>query len=310
MQWHIDDVPVYVAVVEARSVTQAAQQLNISKSKVSKTLSRLEEALGVRLLKRNSRNLRLTSEGATFYRHALQIMEQVHEADEMMAGLTAMPHGRLVAALPMAFAREFVAPRLAEFRARYPHIDLELMITSHPVDIIREQIDVAVVIGALADSELISRTLHRGSLLWVTTPDYARAHGLDRDSLDPVPHVQVCETRYGVKNLPITLPDGRRTLDLSRGPIHANDPLVVREAVLSGGGVSLLPDQYCQKALADGALIPVFERVRLQESASVLSVIYPGRRLLASKTRAFLDFLGEVADTLKPVDTLAEGPGE
>lgn len=101
-------------------------------------MSRLEEALNVLLLNRNSRNVRITSEGQTFYHHALQTMEQVNEADTMMAGLTAVPHGHLVAALPPAFAREFVAPRLVDFKRRYPHIELELELASPAVDIISD----------------------------------------------------------------------------------------------------------------------------------------------------------------------------
>ncbi|WP_111495089.1 MULTISPECIES: LysR family transcriptional regulator [Marinobacter] len=304
MRWYIDDVPVFVAVVETQSVTQAAQQLGISKSKVSKTLSRLEEGLGVRLLKRNSRNIHVTSEGETFYRHAIPILEQVSEADNIMAGLTAVPSGRLVAALPVAFAREFVAPRLVEFRERFPGIELELIMASHSVDIIRDQIDVAVVIGALADSELVSRPLYQGNLIWVTTPAYAAKHAIDPESTDPVPHVQICEKRYGIRQFPVHLPGGPGTLDLAHGLIHANDPLVVREFVLNGGGVSCVPDQYCRKYLEDGRLVQVFEQVRFQESASILSAIYPGRRLMSGKIRAFLDFLNEVAETIR-----ADNPG-
>lgn len=299
MKWNIDDVPVFVAVVETSSITQAALQLNISKAKVSKTLSRLEEALGVRLFNRNSRNVRVTSEGRTFYHHALQIMEQVHEADNMMAGLTAVPHGRLVAALPPAFAREFVAPRLIHFKRRYPHVDLELEVTSQTVDIIRDQIDVAVVVGAIADSDLVSRLLYQGSLAWVTTPQYARDHLAQAGTQGLLAHVSICEKRYGIRKFPVLLPEGRSTLDLSSGIIQANDPLVVREAVLNGAGVSVLPDQYCHPYLASGRLIRVFEQVGFQESASMLSAIYPGRRLLSSKTRAFLAFLEDVAKTLQ-----------
>lgn len=299
MRWSIDDVPVFVAVVDTQSVTQAARQLSISKSKVSKTLSRLEEGLGVRLLKRNSRNIQVTSEGQTFYRHALQIMEQVSEADNIMAGMTVVPSGRLVVALPVAFAREFVAPRLVEFRSRFPGIELELILTSHAVDIIREEIDVAVVIGALADSELVSRPLYQGSLIWVTTPAYAEANGIGPESTDPMPHVQICEKRYGSRQVPVQRPEGTATIDLSHGLIHANDPLVVREYVLNGGGVAFVPDQYCQKHLAAGELVRVFEPVRFQEQASMLSAIYPGRRLMSGKTRAFLDFLNQVAATIR-----------
>ena len=106
MRWTIDDVPVFVAVVDQNGVTAAARALGMPKSTVSKALSRLEEALGLRLIERNSRNLRVTGEGETFYRQAVLIMEQVREADAAMAGLNAVPSGRLVAALPPALCQD------------------------------------------------------------------------------------------------------------------------------------------------------------------------------------------------------------
>ena len=144
MKWNIDDIPSFIAAVEQGGISAAASKLNISKSTVSKALSRLEEALGVRLLDRNSRNVRVTSEGQAFYQHCIRIMEQVNEANGQMAGLISEPQGKLVAALPIAFSREFVAQHIEQFRQRYPDIELEIIITSSPVDIIRDQIDLAV----------------------------------------------------------------------------------------------------------------------------------------------------------------------
>lgn len=291
MKWSIDDAPVFIAVIETGGITSAATRLGVSKSTVSKSLSRLETALGSRLLKRNSRNVRITDEGRTFYQYARRIMEQVQEADATMSGITASPGGRLVVALPMAFAREFVAPKLPEFHAQFPHIELELLLTSHTVDIIAEEIDIAVVVGALTDSELISVPLYHGRLTWVTTPDYANAYGIHSTSTDPLPHLQICEKRYGGRQIPVKLTGRNTTLNLSENLIHTNDPLIVREYVLNGGGVSFLPEQYCYRHLENGELVRVFDSVQFQDTAAVLSAIYPERRLLPGKTRAFLDFL-------------------
>lgn len=298
MLWNIDDVPVYVAVCEQHSITAAAGDLNISKSTVSKALSRLEEGLGVRLLERNSRNVRITSEGEVFLRHAQLILEQVREADAVMAGLTSEPFGRLVVALPMAFAREFVAPRLERFRQRYPRIDLEVVITSHPVDVIRDRIDIAVVVGSLNDSEVVARRLYEGRLLWVASPAYAAGRQLAGDETDLRQHIHVCEQRYGQAQFPVRVNGEKRLLDLSSGVMHVNDPIAVREAVMSGCGVSPLPEQYCKAHIQAGRLMPVFEHIGFEASASKLSAIYPGRRLLSNKTRAFLEFLIEICDEI------------
>lgn len=298
MQWNIDDVPIYMAVVEQNGVSAAATSLNMPKSTVSKSLSRLEQALGVRLLERNSRNIRITSEGEAFYRHGQLIMEQVIDANAVMGGLTATPSGRLVVALPMAFSREIVAAHLGKFRQQYPEIDLEIIVTSHSVDIIREQIDLAVVVGAQADSELMVKTLYQSELVWVTSPQYAHSHVLQASAENTkqqlLSHIHICEKRYAEKRLPIRLHGHKEQLDLSHNIIHVNDPVTVREAVIQGCGVSLVPSQYCKKQLADKQLVKVFEHIDFDTSASALSAIYPSRRLISNKTRAFLDFLADV----------------
>lgn len=291
MRWNLDDLPVFTAIIEHQSVTAAAAALNLSKSTVSKTLTRLEEALGVRLLERNSRRLRITGEGEAFYRQASLILEQAQETDAIMAGMVSEPHGKLTVALPIAFAREFVAPQLGVFQQQFPHLELELIITSHPVDIIRDQIDLAVVVGALHDSELVARPLYQSRLLWVTSPAYLARQPLGSTPADLLTHIRICEKRYALARFPVRMGDLRQELNLSQGIIQVNDPLAVREAVLHGLGVSPLPDQYCKRHLQSGQLVQVFEQISFEASASRLSVIYPGRRRLASKTRIFLDFL-------------------
>lgn len=298
MRWSIDDVPIFVAVAGQLSITAAANELGISKSTVSKALTRLEEGLGVRLLERNSRNVRVTSEGEVFLHHAVSIMEQVSEADVVMSGLTSEPYGKLVVALPVAFAREFVAPRLEMFRRQCPQVEIELMITSHPVDVVRDRVDLAVVIGALGDSELVARPLYESSLVWVTTPEYRDSHNLHGGLDELVQHIHICEKRYGLPGFPVRIGSKKQQVNLSRGIIQVNDPIAVREAVLNGCGVSVLPDQYCKKHILDGRLVRVYQEVGVDASAAKLSVVYPSRRFLSNKTRAFIDFLLHVCRDL------------
>ncbi|GAB4361031.1 MAG: LysR substrate-binding domain-containing protein [Oricola sp.] len=294
MRWNINDVPVFVAVVEQKGVTAAAQALSMPKSTVSKALARLEEALGLRLVDRNSRSLRVTAEGETFYRQALLIMEQVREADAAMAGLSAVPSGRVVAALPPAFCQEMVAPNLPAFRRDYPEIELELIVTTHGIDLRRDQVDVAVVVGPQEDSELISRSLYSGPLLWVTSPSYLRDNPLGRTPEQLLRHVQLCEKRYGTSRMPVQVDGQAGFVDLTHGITHVNDPLTVRRAVLGGAGVSPLPELYCRQQLREGSLVAVAGHIAFDLSASALSVVYPGRRLISPRIRAFLAFLDQV----------------
>jgi len=296
MKWSIDDVPVFVAVVDQKGITPAAQALGMPKSSVSTALARLERALGLRLVDRNSRNMKVTEEGETFYRQAQLILEQVQVAEAAMSGHNATPSGRLAVALPPAFCLEVVAPNLAGFHARYPEVELELVITSHGVDLLRDRVDLAVAVGALPDSDYIARTLISSPLVLVTSPAYLAQHEVGTTLEEIRSHIQICETRYRFAKMQVQV-DGRASqIDLDRGITHANNPLVVRRAVLEGAGVALLPLHYCRDEIASGGLVEVCRHVGFDQTASKLAVVYPGHRLISPRIRAFVDFLDEICE--------------
>jgi len=294
MKWKIDDVPIFAAVVEKNGITAAAEHLGMPKSTVSTAIARLETGLGLRLIDRNSRNLRITGEGETFYRHAQRIVEQVTEANAMMAGHTAVPSGRLSVAVPPAFSQEIMARHLAGFRARWPAVELDLNITTHGLELIRDQVDVAVVVGPLEDSDYIARTLVSGRLLWVTSPAYLPRLDAEPQLESLSRHVQLCEKRYGLARVPVRIDGKAGHIDLLHGVSHVNDPLVVRRAVMAGAGVSVLPAHYCREQLRDGLLVEVFQPIEFDLAASKLTVIYPSRRLVSPRVRVFLEFLSEI----------------
>lgn len=301
MKWNLDDLPVFVAVVGQDGISAAARELGMPKSTVSGALARLERALGLRLIDRTSRSLRVTAEGEAFYRQALLILEQAQEADDLMAGLRSAPAGRVSVALPPAFTLEVVAPRLPEFRARYPGLEIDIVVTSQGSDLVRDRVDLAVVVGPLEDSELVSRTLIEGDLAWVASPRWLADHR-PGDTLDDIrAQVQVCETRYALRRMPVEVRGEALHIDLARGITQVNDPLVVRRVLMAGGGLSILPRQYCIEPLATGQLVEVLEHVRLGRAGARLTAIYPGRRLLSPRVRALLDFLVEICASLGPI---------
>lgn len=300
MKWNLDDVPVFLAVVEQSGISAAARALGAPKSTVSTALARLENGLGLRLLDRSSRSLRLTAEGEAFWRQAQLIVEQAREADALMAGLGAAPSGRLKVALPPAFTQDLVAPRLLDFRARYPLIDLEILVTSQGAALVRDAVDLAVVVGPLEDSELVSRTLLEPDLIWVASPRWLRRHRPGRTLDELRPHIRICETRYAQRRLPVQVNGEATFLDLSQGVTTVNHPLVVRRVVLDGGGVSLLPRPYCTELLASGQLVQVMQHIALAQAGSRLTAVYASRRLQSPRIRAFLAFLAEVVGAEAP----------
>jgi DNA-binding transcriptional LysR family regulator len=294
MKWNIEDVPVFCAVVAHGGMTAAANRLGMPKSSVSKAVARLEHALGLRLLERNTRRVRVTSEGETFFRQCQLIMEQVQETDELMAEITAIPSGRLCVAVPPAFCIEVLSPHLAEFRRRYPLIDLELVITASPIEVSQSHFDLAVVIGGQSNQELVERTLFSGRLVCVASPEYAARNDLGRTPAELAAHVLICERRYVVAPLPVKWNGNNATIDLTRSMITVNNLLVVREAVVGGAGVAFLPDRYCTRQLRSGELVEVARHVELDIATSISSIVFPRRRFASSRATAFVDFLLEI----------------
>lgn len=297
MKWKIDDVPVFVAVVEQNGVSAAAKHLKMPKSSVSIGLSRLETGLGVRLIERNSRNLQITPEGERFYRRAQMIVEQVQEADAAISGVTATPKGRLSVAMPAAFAQEVLAPHLARFREIHPGVDLELVMTTQGLRMAQDQVDLAIAVGSLPETGLETRSLECGPLIWVTSPDYGRRLPLCLAPDKIAQHVQFCETRYGRARFPVCA-DGRAThVDLLHNVSHVDDPLVVREAVRNGAGVAPLPRRFCTRHLNEGTLVEVFSSVRCTTAATSFTAVCTGRSLMSPRVRVFLDFLTALCAT-------------
>jgi DNA-binding transcriptional LysR family regulator len=294
MKWKIDDAPIFISVVEQNGITAAANALGIPKSTVSNAMSRLEDALQLKLIERGPRSLRVTSEGETFFRHCQTIVEQVREADAAMAGHTTVPSGRLTVAIPPAFCQEILAPKFVAFRNLYPEIELDLVITTLGLELVRDHVDLAIVVGPLEDSELISKALISAPLKWVTSPSYARQIEGVRDIQAIMPHIFLCEKRYGQVRVPVHVDGKPGHVDLRHGISQVNDPLVVRRAVLNGAGVSVLPVHYCRDQLADGSLVEVFQHITFDVAASKLTAIYPSRRLVSPRVRVFIEFISKI----------------
>ena len=292
MNWNVDHLPAFVAVAEVGGISAAARRLGEPKSTISRAIARLEEDIGLQLFVRGPRSLRLTHDGGQLYQHAVRILEQVEAASAELAGLSETPRGMLTVALPMAFGREIVGPHLAGFQAGYPDIRLDLRIGSGQPDLIRDSIDMAVIVGSAADSDLIQHRLIDTPLIWIAAPEIAAGLPADPAPEELASLISAVETRYG--EAPVTVSDesgGLRNIALQGERIlQVNDPILLREFVRAGGGLSFAPDLYCRAAIRDGSLVQVYPHLQLHQESS-LSLLFPGRRLLPKKAQVFMSFL-------------------
>ena len=289
MKWNIDDLPVFLAVKEKNGISAAARHLGMPKSSVSRTLSRLEENLEIRLFDRNTRDWRLTGEGEAFSQHALSILEQVALADDALLGMRSAPSGTLKVALPMAFSKEIIGGKLASFSGRYPDITLQITVAGHAVNLLTEDLDLAFMVGPIMDSEMISQKISDSNLIWVASSDYVATNPVGDHLADLKQHVTFCETRYQMTRLPVRSPTGRHFLDTS-SLMSVNDAVILRDIVRQGGGVALLSELYCQKDLQSGRLVQLCASI-IPEPRATIYAVRASRRLQMQKTKVFIDFV-------------------
>ncbi len=292
MKWNVNDIPIFVAVAEHAGISLAARKLGMPKSSVSRAISRLEAALGLSLFDRNTRNVRLTDEGQVFLSHASLIVEQAEAASAALAGIQKRPSGNLTVAVPMAFSREIIGGRLAEFNAAYPDIKLDLRVVGHPVNLMTDHIDLSISPDVQEDSDLYCQTLMRTKLIWVASPDYPELGKVSADIDAITTHMRFCEQRYLLRKMPVLFDDNRPTPRRylnCLGAMPVNDPVRLRETVIQGGGISFMPDIYCKSALAAGALVQILPTVNLDMDATV-SALYLRHRFVPQKIRVFIDF--------------------
>ncbi|MDX5373276.1 MAG: LysR family transcriptional regulator [Pseudomonadaceae bacterium] len=280
----LDDALIFTRVVECHSFTQAAQSLGMQKSTVSRRIALLEERLGVRLLNRTTRKLRLTEVGQAYYERCRQIMLDFAEAEQAVMQLQQAPSGLLRISAPIEFGQLFLGRVLGEFMRQYPQISAEVELTSRDVDPLEEGVDIAIQVGQPRDSTLIARKLFESRRRLCASPAYLAQHGTPRTVQELAGHRAL--------HLPVDSPRHWPLLGENiacQRVLACNNITLAREAALAGAGIAALPVMISEAAVQDGELIELLPEARLPTGE--LYAVYPSRRFQAMKVKAFLDFL-------------------
>jgi DNA-binding transcriptional LysR family regulator len=280
----------FAAVVEASSFSGAARKLGVTKAAVSKHVSSLEEELGVRLLHRTTRRLRLTEVGRAYYERCAQLVQVADEADRCVRGDDAAPRGRLRVSAPVGVGQSLVAPLVARFSAVQPRLEVELLLDDAMVDLIDADIDVAVRAGRLADSSLIARKLAPLELLVVSSPAYLRRHGEPTNPNELMQHAWLGYTPLGdPQRLRLRRAGGRAVTTKHEANVRTNDGAVLRAWLLEGIGITVLPRFFVRDAVAAGALSVVMPDYQID--AGAIYAVHPHGRRPPPKVRLFIDAL-------------------
>lgn len=284
---------VFMQVVAAGSFTLAAERLDMTKSGVAKSISRLEAVLGVRLFNRTTRRLSLTDEGRAYSEGCLRALAELETAQAQVATRQQEPAGRLRVDLPVVFGRRWVLPVLLEIAERYPALELDVSLTDRRVDLVEDRIDLVIRIGPLQDSAtLVAKPLGVQKAVLCAQPDYLATHGHPLTLEDLARHA--CITfGSGAQSRPWHFLDryGRSQPLTVRGRLGFNHSEAILDAALAGQGIALLSDWLVADDLRAGRLEAVLPQVRTQ--GFPIHAVWPRNRQLSPKVRCVVDLLAD-----------------
>ncbi len=286
----LDSLESFVAVVEAGQFSAAAQRLGIGKSVVSRRVSELEEHLGARLLQRTTRRLSLTEAGREFYPRALQLLEDLAEAEQSVSSGQQALGGRIRLATPLTFGTLHLGPLINRFMQAHPGVVLDLDMDDGQVNLIQEGVDLALRIGSLEDSSLIALPLATIRTVLVASPDYLAREGTPSTPEELQRHPGLCYS-----NLPepqrvrLTDSSGRRFSVTMPLRLLANNGDLLLHATESGLGVCVSPTFIAYRGIREGRLVPILRDYRLPLATAY--VVYPSRRFVPLRVRALVEYL-------------------
>lgn len=290
---------IFVRTVQEGGFSAAARVLNLSPSAVSKQISRLEDRLSMRLLNRSTRHISLTDEGRVFYERCAHIVEEIEDVEEWAAARQGTVRGVLHVASTVPFVKYHILPLLPEFVERYPELQVSMEVTDRAVDLIEEGYDLAIrFTEQLSDPSLVARPLAVNRRVICAAPSYLEAYGIPQTPNELSKHN--CLRLYTVSafnDWKFESPEGICIPDVS-GNFETNSADALYHATLAGLGIARLSTYVIGPDLKEGRLLRILHDY-VHEKASILAV-YPHRRHLSPKVRAFLDFLIEKFTPVPP----------
>lgn len=288
----LQELHYFVEVVRCASFTEAAQQLDVSRSLISKKITQLEQDLGTRLLNRSTRSLSLTEAGEQFYQRCKQGLAEIDLAVDEVQGMNEQPRGQLAINLPSSFGTLHVAPLLPEFRRRYPDIRLNLNFEDRKIEMIEPGFDLSIRISDIQDSSLNARRIGPCKHLVVASPSYLKQAGTPKQPHDLSQAHTIISYRLQEQHQNWRFEGPQGQCDIRLEPqVLANSSLAIKQILLNGGGIARVPSFLVGEELRQGSLIALLTEYTCPEKS--IYALFPKREYMPQKTRVFIDFLVE-----------------
>lgn len=290
----LDAMQIFVRVAELASFTKAADSLGLPKASISTSVQQLESLLGTRLLHRTTRRVQLTLDGQIFYERSKDLLADMDDLEGLFQQGASNLTGRLRIDMPSSMAKNRVIPRLPEFLAQHPQLQVEISSTDRRVDLIREGFDCVVRVGKLGDSSLIARPLGVLALLNCASPGYLARFGTPKTLDDLIQHqlihyVPILGSKsYGFEYIE----NGEAKQLVMQGNISVNNSDAYSAACLAGFGIAQIPRVGAQEYIAQGKLVEILPAYRAEPMP--VSLLYPNRRNLSRRVQVFMDWISEL----------------
>jgi len=280
---------VFVRVSESGSFSAVAREMGLSQPAISRQIAALEDHFGERLLHRTTRNLTLTDDGKDLLVHASRVLESLQEAETAVGRRRGTVAGMVRLSVPVIFGRLYLTPRVGRLLEAHPALELDVLFNDALADLVAEGIDLAVRAGTIADSSLITRRLGYVARYVLASADYLKRRGKPETPEDLMKHDCLIFSQGATPtHWPFTGKDGVFTVPVG-GRFRSNNGEGVREAVISGYGIGLLPAWYFRDEIANGSV-----QILLREwevPGAPVHLVYPSRRHLSPRVRVVMDFL-------------------
>jgi DNA-binding transcriptional LysR family regulator len=284
-----EELEAFVAVVDFKGFGNAAEKLGIAKSMVSRRVSDLERRLGVQLLQRTTRRQSLTDAGRDFYQRATQLLCDLEDAEQSVVRGQTSISGRIRLALPLGFGVSQLAQPIGDFLARHPQIRIEVDLNDRQLDLIEENIDLAIRVGELQDSNLVARKLADVHFATCASPEYLRVHGTPRHPAELVEHEVLVYSNVSVGRQWSYQNDGKQVSPRMKYRLSANNGEFLAAIASRGQAIVSGPVALLRRYIDSGALVPVLTEFVRPEVG--MYAVYPPGRLVAGRVRMLSDAL-------------------
>ena len=284
----------FVETVDAKGFSSAARNLSVATSSVTRMVDSLESELGTVLLNRSTRQITISDAGMAYYMSARKILDSVVQADEKIKDSQDEASGPLRVTVPTAFGRFVIAPHIGSFLHSHPRVDLDLVLSDEIIDLFNQRIDLSIRLGSPApNEELVSRPLGLFRRLVVASPDYIKQYGRPQQPADLLQHQCL---RFSSQLVWTFLSEDEELRIPVAGKLKTNNVEVIREIVLSGHGIALLPDWLIQQDINGGKMISLLTsyQVNPNSSSAAISALYLPNHRGSKRVNAFIDFVREI----------------